>query len=128
MGVTPAGRGEQPDQARISQYIDHLRALYGAKRTEAYRELLIPEEKPCAFSLTRLERLPFRQEGSGAEQPCWQLISHTGIRLHPDLKKEYSVTDGGRLRFSGEMLEPVPPSCWTTGTVRPETSTRGRVT
>lgn len=76
------------------------------------------------------------QEGSGAEQPCWQLICHTGIRLHPDLKKEYSFTDGGRLRFSRENAGACIPACTTktatssttTGTVRPEASTRGRVT
>ncbi|MGN0763835.1 MAG: hypothetical protein ACI4MK_10605 [Aristaeellaceae bacterium] len=70
MNILPANSGEPLDQEQVAQYIRHLWELYDAKQTEAYRELLIPEEQPCTFSLTRLAGLPWDFEKPGPNRPA----------------------------------------------------------
>lgn len=44
------------------------------------------------------------QEGSGTEQPFWQLICRTSTKYNHPLEKEYYFTDEGRLRFLRENV------------------------
>lgn len=107
MKIIPANGNEHLNQEQLGNYIQHIRDLYDANKTECFQKMLIPETKPCTISLTRITKLPWKWPPEPEEETYWQLKCFTTDDYNSPLEREYYFTDDGQLRFFREMRENV---------------------
>ena len=55
MAMRPANDKELLDHEQVDNYVRHIQDLYKMRGTACFRKMLIPETKPCTFSLNQIE-------------------------------------------------------------------------
>ena len=99
MAMRPANDKELLDHEQVDNYVRHIQDLYKMRGTACFRKMLIPETKPCTFSLNQIEEYPYMPRSLVAAGPYWQLTCHMSDDYGNPLEKVYYFTGDGRIRY-----------------------------